>query len=190
MSTDLSCPPLAPCTHIKLIFPAAILGDLWLSPHIASPYSIASSTSTSLSLYSTHLPIRRLAGYIIFICGSSLRYWSMRTLGKYFTFHLSIRSEHKIIRSGPYSVVRNPSYTGLHFMVFGFAMILQNGNALNVVSLVLQLIIGAFLTWIVLPVIWTIPRLRNEEKMLADHFGNDWEAYRREVPYRIIPLVW
>lgn len=69
-------------------------------------------------------------------------------------------------------------------------MIMLNGTAFNVASPVLQLIIGTIFTWIVLPIIGTNPRIRNEEKMLADNFVDDWEAYKREVPYRVIPLLW
>ncbi|CAF4350854.1 unnamed protein product, partial [Rotaria sordida] len=32
------------------------------------------------------------------------------TLGAFFTFELTIRSTHKLIKTGPYAYVRHPSY--------------------------------------------------------------------------------
>ena len=41
-----------------------------------------------------------------------------RQLGRFFVFEASIQKDHELIVSGPYSVVRHPSYTGF-FMVAG-----------------------------------------------------------------------
>lgn len=160
---------------------------MWLSPHSPNLSHFKSSPSSSSG---AHLSAHRLIGYIIFMCGGALRYWSMRTLGKYFTFRLSIRAEHRIIRSGPYGVVRNPSYTGMHIMIFAFMIIMQNGHALKVDSPVMQWAIGLFLAFLVGPLVMTSHRIRSEEKMLAENFASDWKAYKQEVPYRLIPYVW
>lgn len=86
--------------------------------------------------------------------------------------------------------MRNPSYTGMHIMIFAFIMIMQNGNALKVDSPVSQWIIGVFLAFIVAPIVMTKYRIRGEEKMLAENFVDDWKLYKREVPYRLIPFMW
>ncbi|KAF9238462.1 hypothetical protein BU15DRAFT_62440 [Melanogaster broomeanus] len=49
-----------------------------------------------------------LAGSILNIAGGLLRIHCYRVLGRMFTFELSIRKDHKLVTSGPYSVVRHP----------------------------------------------------------------------------------
>ena len=45
--------------------------------------------------------------------GIALRLWAIRTLGSFFNTRVVMRREHRLITSGPYHYVRNPSYTGL-----------------------------------------------------------------------------
>jgi protein-S-isoprenylcysteine O-methyltransferase Ste14 len=47
---------------------------------------------------------------------------------------------------------------------------------------------SGFVVLVSLPIIRT--RVRSEERLLAENFGDDWKAYQREVPYRIFPYVW
>jgi len=42
-----------------------------------------------------------------------------RTLGRHFTFQLSIKRNHTLVKDGPYAVVRHPGYTGYLLMVLG-----------------------------------------------------------------------
>ncbi|KAG0333114.1 hypothetical protein BG000_009458 [Podila horticola] len=48
---------------------------------------------------------------ILGLAGCALRKWSFATLDQFFTYHLTIRSGHKLIQSGPYTYLRHPSYT-------------------------------------------------------------------------------
>src|SRR5207244_11100776 len=61
-------------------------------------------------------------GFILFLGGLALRWYSIGYLGRYFTIDVSISTEHKLIDSGPYRCVRHPSYTGalLPFVGLGF----------------------------------------------------------------------
>src|ERR1700730_4699344 len=56
-------------------------------------------------------------GLVLFLGGISLRLWSFRTLGRYFTFTVQTSSDQPVITDGPYRVIRHPSYAGL-FLVF------------------------------------------------------------------------
>lgn len=47
-----------------------------------------------------------LVGWFFALSGGLIRLASYRALGKLFTFELSIRKDHKLITSGPYSMVR------------------------------------------------------------------------------------
>ncbi|KAJ7923243.1 hypothetical protein B0H13DRAFT_1477462, partial [Mycena leptocephala] len=44
--------------------------------------------------------------------GAILRLFCYRALGQYFTFKTAIARNHKLVTTGPYSIVRHPAYTG------------------------------------------------------------------------------
>ena len=51
-------------------------------------------------------------GAAMIIAGLAFRAWAVNTLGKYFTATVQIVEDHKLIRTGPYGIVRHPSYAG------------------------------------------------------------------------------
>src|SRR5437773_923394 len=53
-----------------------------------------------------------LFGFLLFLGGLILRWYSIGYLGRYFTVDVSISAEHKLIDSGPYRHIRHPTYTG------------------------------------------------------------------------------
>ena len=63
------------------------------------------STGVELTLQST---IR-----MVIISGGLLRLHCYRTLGRFFTFDVSIHEGHQLVTTGSYSIVRHPSYTHL-----------------------------------------------------------------------------
>ncbi|KIJ31366.1 hypothetical protein M422DRAFT_266885 [Sphaerobolus stellatus SS14] len=66
------------------------------------------------SLVAQQAPLTRMA-FVGF--GGGLRIVCFRTLGKFFTFKITIRPEYKIMDIGPYGVVRHPAYTGSLFLL-------------------------------------------------------------------------
>ncbi len=112
---------------------------------------------------------------IIMILGLMLRTWSIYILGDYFTMHLYIQKEHKIIRSGPYKYLRHPGYVGAFFIYLGTTVFLHTRF-----SLILALII--------LPIA-LLRRIYYEEKLLIDEFGEEYKSYCKSVK-RIIPWFW
>ncbi len=112
---------------------------------------------------------------ILIILGLVLRTWAIYTLGNYFTMHLSIQKEHKIIRSGPYKYFRHPSYVGAFFTYFGTTVFLHSW---------FSLIASA----IILPIAW-LRRIHYEEKLLIEEFGEEYKTYCKSVK-RAIPGIW
>src|SRR5229473_512333 len=49
--------------------------------------------------------------------GIALRWWSFRTLGRYFTFTVMTSANQPVITTGPYRFVRHPSYAGLLLII-------------------------------------------------------------------------
>ena len=79
-----------------------------------------------------------------------------------------------VISTGPYALVRHPMYLGVLVMVLGTPLAL-----------------GSW--WGLLPAACTLPilmlRIRDEETMLRGELEG-YEAYAREVRYRLVPGIW
>jgi protein-S-isoprenylcysteine O-methyltransferase Ste14 len=113
-------------------------------------------------------------GLAMFLAVSSvwLVFEAVRVLGKQWSIEARLVKGHRLVVEGPYSHLRHPIYTGL------LGMLLATG-----------LVYGAW--WglaIAVAVYWagTAIRVRAEERLLHEAFGDDFEAYRPHVP-AIIP---
>ena len=120
------------------------------------------------------VPLFRI-GCGLMIAGMLFRWWAVRVLDRYFTVDVAIREDHQLIRSGPYRVLRHPSYTGSLATFYGFALALGSVWSLALIAVVVT---AAFL--------W---RIRVEERALVSAFPQDYPAYARETK-RLIPFVW
>jgi len=114
-------------------------------------------------------------GVAMMIAGMLLRWWSIHVLARFFTVDVSLRSDHQLVRSGPYHRLRHPSYTGALMSFYGFAMGLGNWSSLAVLAVPVTL---AFL--------W---RIRIEERVLADAFPEQYPRYVQETK-RLVPYLW
>ena len=85
-----------------------------------------------------------------------------------------MRSDHQLVRSGPFAVVRHPIYLALFFYMLSFAIAFGHWA---------QLAIGIPLYWA-----GALIRIREEDKLLAAQFGDDHARYVREVP-AVIPFL-
>ena len=124
-------------------------------------------------------PVGRLAlfvaGIVIMVLGLALRGWSVIVLGRNFTVFVQVRDEQPVVDTGPYRLLRHPSYTALLLVCLGIGLAMGNWLALVVV--------------VVLPTIAILWRIRVEERALLAGIG---EPYRRfaATRKRLIPWVW
>lgn len=116
-----------------------------------------------------------LGGCTAMALGIALRLWSVRTLARFFTIQVAIRDGHRLIRTGPYRLLRHPSYTGSLMTFLGFGCALGSGAALLAAGVPVTL---AFLR-----------RIRVEERVLADAFPAEYPDYARAT-WRLLPFVW
>jgi len=107
--------------------------------------------------------------------GSALFVWARRTLGRNYSGHVSVKTEQELVQNGPYRIVRHPAYAGYVFIAFGLA--LGYSSLSGFVSTLL----------ILLPA--TVYRIRVEDRMLAEHFGTQFEEYARKTK-RLLPGIW
>jgi len=108
-------------------------------------------------------------GSLLYFPGIVVYLWGYWTLGRMFGissgFGATLYQDHKLIRIGPYRYVRHPMYLGVILAALGalsifrtWAMVLFSASSLGVVV-----------------------RARREERLLAEEFGEEWDAYKREV---------
>ena len=116
-----------------------------------------------------------IAGLAIFIPGAVLRWYAIFYLGRYFTVDVRVASDQRVIDTGPYRLIRHPSYTGAFMQFLGFALCL--GNAWSVlVVMVPMLVVFSY-------------RIRVEERALEQGLGEAYASYRRRTK-RLIPFVY
>src|SRR5213593_4047896 len=115
------------------------------------------------------------AGVVLFVVGLLLRWWTIITLGRFFTVDVTIEKDHELVERGPFRIVRHPSYTGVLLAFVGFALTLGNWAAL----LVILLPIGAAF----------IHRMNVEENALSGALGVQYTDYWRRTK-RLVPFIY
>ncbi|KAH9895822.1 ICMT-domain-containing protein [Cubamyces lactineus] len=135
------------------------------------------------------------AACVLGIVGGSLRIWCYHTLGRFFTWELSVQREHKLITSGPYALVRHPSYTGTIMRSIGtLLMVLSDGSYVMEAGWLHSVwgkaavcgVVG-YMTFISCSLVRRIPR---EDAMLEKEFGPQWREWRQRTQYRLVPFVY
>ena len=115
------------------------------------------------------------AGVLILMGGAiGLFASSSRELGRNWSLVARMRSDHELIRTGPYARVRHPIYLGMLLFLLALAVALGHW---------VQLLVA-------LPVffIGTAIRTRLEDGLLEQSFGDSFRDYRRSTP-ALIPRL-
>ncbi|KAG2117167.1 uncharacterized protein F5147DRAFT_768546 [Suillus discolor] len=146
-------------------------------------------------LHPTPITPAFLVGSIAIVIGGALRLYCMSTLGKLWSFHLSVRKEHRLVTSGPYSVVRHPSYTGVLFQCIGIAVMYGSQGSWMRQSGILQVpfikvsAMSSYFAFLTLAAWVAISRPAQEDRMLQRALGKEWENWAKNVKYRLIPGI-
>lgn len=114
-------------------------------------------------------------GLLLFWAGISLRFWSIRTLGRYFTVIVQTSTDQPVITRGPYRVIRHPSYAGLILIVAAVGLFI--GNWLSLVTLTVAITGGL------------VFRIRVEERALLLNLGDGYRDYAA-THKRLVPMIW
>ena len=93
---------------------------------------------------------------------------AVRTLGKQWTYEARVIQGHELITQGPYGVVRNPIYLGMFGLMVATGLAYSTWWALG----------GAILVFL----LGNRIRIRAEEKLLREAFGERFDDYARRVP--------
>lgn len=135
------------------------------------------------------------AGVLLCILGGALRLWTYRVLGRLFTYEITVRSNHTLVTTGPYALVRHPSYAALAVNVIGSLCVLCAQREWEGACGLFEGVLGRGV-W-VWPVFWVglivftarsvWRRGEVEDELMRREFGVVWEKYREEVTYKFFP---
>jgi len=114
-------------------------------------------------------------GVAVLFLGVVVRQWSHRTLGRFHQALVTIQSDHQVITSGPYRLVRHPMYAGSAVAFLGVGLTLGTWPGFGLVF------VGT------LPAM--IRRIRVEEDALRDSLGSQYRDYANGRA-RLLPGVW
>jgi protein-S-isoprenylcysteine O-methyltransferase Ste14 len=116
----------------------------------------------------------RWVGIALFVVGGALRIWPVFVLGSRFSGLVAIQPDHRLVTTGIYRYIRNPSYLGLVVNALGWALAFRSGIGIVLVLLTLVPLIA---------------RIRSEEALLASQFGGEYAAYRAHT-WRLMPGIY
>jgi len=111
------------------------------------------------------LPMPEAFGWVgvgLVALGLWVRVSAMRQLGARFSPMLALQREHALETTGWYARVRHPGYLGALFANWGAAVAFGSAAALPLAAAM------TVLQW---------NRVRREERLLAEHFGDAWREY-------------
>ncbi|MFO0582438.1 MAG: isoprenylcysteine carboxylmethyltransferase family protein [Anaeromyxobacter sp.] len=115
------------------------------------------------------------AGAAASVAGTALRAWAVEVLGRWFSLTIQVRPGQPVIDTGPFRLVRHPSYLGGEVALAGAG--LAAGNWISPLAF--------WLPWLVAHVY----RIRVEEDALRRTLGAPYEAYAART-WRLLPPLW
>ena len=106
-------------------------------------------------------------GGVVFCAGAAIRIWS--------SAYICARKSRDVVRTGPYSVCRNPLYWGTFLMVAAFPLLLKSP------------ILAAAMLPPILLYVWAVVPI--EERVMSSRHGDEYAAYCHAVS-RWWPNLW
>jgi protein-S-isoprenylcysteine O-methyltransferase Ste14 len=123
----------------------------------------------------TRLPWMQAAGLGLILSAVALRVWTRAHLRGLYSGHVGVLAGHRLVQSGPYRSVRHPGYTGFLLMTLGVAIGYSSLIGLAAVPVLL------------LPEL--AYRMKVEERLLTEQFGEEYRTYIR-TSKKLIPGIW
>lgn len=129
-----------------------------------------SNTHFLLTIFRFDIPWLAAIGAVLLIASTLFTLWSRVVLGKMWSSTVTVKTDHQLRTEGPYRITRNPIYTGI------LGMMLGSGLTGGLVFLPIFLIaVAVFFT-----------KIKSEERLMMEKFGDQYIEYKKRVP-RLIP---
>ena len=115
-----------------------------------------------------------IAGICLMMLGIFVREWAVTTLRGFFLFTVGVRQDQKVIKNGPYRLVRHPAYSGSILTMVGLGLATQSAVAVLIMAVVCGIAYGY--------------RIHVEEPALEKDLGEEYLQYMSRTK-RLIPFV-
>ncbi len=89
-------------------------------------------TALGLPAHTAQSDVRLFSGLCLLMLGIGLRFYAIRTLGKFYSHRVRVDKQHQIVNNGPYRLLRHPSYTGMLVAHAGFIAVFFNWVSLAI----------------------------------------------------------
>ena len=110
----------------------------------------------------------RLGLSVVFLVLAALMSWtSTRALGRHLRLDAALSPDHRLVRTGPYGVLRHPIYTSMFCLLLGTGFMVT--SPMLFVAAVIVFLGG------------TEIRVQIEDKLLATRFGDEFREYQGNV---------
>jgi protein-S-isoprenylcysteine O-methyltransferase Ste14 len=106
------------------------------------------------------------------VMGIGFAFWARMHLGRNWGMPMSLREDHELVTSGPYSCVRHPIYTGILLATIGTTL------ALGLIGLL----------FFAVSFVYFLVSAQTEEKMMLAQFPDTYPAYRHRTKM-LIPFA-
>jgi protein-S-isoprenylcysteine O-methyltransferase Ste14 len=117
---------------------------------------------------------RVVASAAFFLLAALLSWTSTRALGRQLRFDAAIGSQHELVRTGPYRVLRHPIYCSMLCLLWGIGLIAAH--------------LWLFAVGTIVFLMGTEIRVRIEDRLLGERFGVAFAGYRRSTR-AYVPLL-
>ncbi len=104
---------------------------------------------------------------VLALVGLGITWWARIHLGTLWSGSVTRKAHHKIIKTGPYAIVRHPIYSGISLALIATALLRPGVFGIAGVAL----IIASF-----------VIKYRLEERFLMEELGPEYLHYRKQVP--------
>ncbi|TFK34263.1 hypothetical protein BDQ12DRAFT_613822 [Crucibulum laeve] len=179
---------------ISLLHIAVILSMQFLNSY--SPIVVNSICPYPTSSLET---LNQLSGYFLMgvavtILGGVIRAWCYATLGRLFTYRVTVLPNHSLVTSGPYAYVRHPGYTSGLLMLFGVVItfLISGGNYLSecgIMTTPFKWLVWCWIASVLFTAVSLKSRAKVEDELMKKTFSSEWILYRDKVRYAFIPYI-
>lgn len=128
-----------------------------------------------LPMFLPHTGWMQLIGLAFILAGGLLRLWARSSIKGQYSGRIQVTTKYQLIESGPYRYIRHPGYAGYFFVALGIC--LGYSSLIGLIAIAILMLPGFAY------------RMNLEEKLLAESFGDAYQAYARRTK-RILPGVW
>ncbi len=115
-----------------------------------------------------------IVGLALIVIGLIINLVAAGTLRRFYSSSLVIRADHQLITHGVYRCTRHPIYLGAIMVCIGVPVYVSSLYGLLTISALIPLILN---------------RIRIEERLLTDEFGDAYRTYK-EATSKLIPFIY